>query len=258
MIARRTMLVWNAILLVLLSACGGAAARPVPSNPSTDWEPEAPVSSLTEGEYQTIRVPSSPGVAPSDVFDQISIGGRGGPDGGAHSCPCISVLGNQVELSEFSAYDELRLVAYHYEGSDRYVYLGDWMVTVDSSGYLLLQTSGLSLSKVEFFALDPYSGKQIGPDSISLIPITSSSSSSSTARISSEVVEVNLRRSPGYVNKNDNSDVVVKIPSGQTVEIIGGPSSADGLTWWNIYWMGNSGWAADHTGSGRTILVFDD
>lgn len=257
MIVRRTMLVWNAILLVLLSACGGAATQPVPSNPSIDWEPEAPVSSLPEREYQTIKIPSYPGVTPSDVFDQIMIGGRGGPGGIAQGCPCISVHGNQVELAEFSAYDELRLVAYRYEGSDQYVYLDDWIVTVDSSGHLLLQTSGLSLSDVEFFALDPYSGKQIGPNSKSLIPVRLSSSSS-TAHISNEVVEVNLRRSPGYVNKNDNSDVIVKISSGQTVEIIGGPSSADGLTWWNIYWLGNSGWVADHTGSGRKILVFDD
>lgn len=76
------------------------------------------------------------------------------------------------------------------------------------------------------------------------------------AQISSEVEEVNLRRSPGYITKTD-SDVIVKIPQGSKVQIISGPEYADDLAWWYISWNGYEGWVADHTGSGRTILIFD-
>jgi hypothetical protein len=76
------------------------------------------------------------------------------------------------------------------------------------------------------------------------------------AEISDEIFEVNLRKSPGYKNKNDNIDVVVKIPTGEIVEITGESKSADGLTWWYVIWNGYEGWIADHTGSGKTILVF--
>jgi len=74
--------------------------------------------------------------------------------------------------------------------------------------------------------------------------------------ISDEIFEVYLRKSPGYKNKNANIDVVVKIPTGEIVEITGESKSADGLTWWYVIWNGYEGWIADHTGSGKTILVF--
>ena len=84
----------------------------------------------------------------------------------------------------------------------------------------------------------------------------SSVNSASFARITGEVVEVNLRQSPGYVNKNDYLDVVAKIPAGALVEIIGGPQPQDGLNWWYVSWNGYAGWLADHTSSGREILDF--
>jgi hypothetical protein len=77
------------------------------------------------------------------------------------------------------------------------------------------------------------------------------------AKISSQVVEVNLRATPGYLGKNDLTDVLVKIPSGELVEIIGGSEDKDSLTWWKITWNGYIGWIADHTASGRVIMDFD-
>jgi len=77
------------------------------------------------------------------------------------------------------------------------------------------------------------------------------------ARISSVVVEVNLRRSPGYVNKDDSTDVIIKIPSGGLVEVIKGPQSMDDLQWWYVSWNGYEGWIADHTGKGRIIMEFN-
>lgn len=76
------------------------------------------------------------------------------------------------------------------------------------------------------------------------------------AEISDEIFEVNLRKSPGYKNKDDNIDVVVKIQTGAIVELTGESKYADGLTWWYVIWNGYEGWIADHTGSGKTILVF--
>lgn len=77
------------------------------------------------------------------------------------------------------------------------------------------------------------------------------------AKISREVGEVNLRHSPGYVNKNDQDDVLVKIPTGATVKLLEGPQKADGLNWWYVEWNGYKGWIAERSGSGRTILIFN-
>lgn len=77
------------------------------------------------------------------------------------------------------------------------------------------------------------------------------------AIISDQIMEVNLRATPGYLGKNDNVDVLVKIPSGERVEIISGPKEKDGLSWWKITWEGYTGWIADHTASGREIIDFN-
>jgi len=85
----------------------------------------------------------------------------------------------------------------------------------------------------------------------------STSSADQYAKISREVGEVNLRRSPGYVNKNDQDDVIVKIPTGATVKLLEGPKKADGLNWWYVEWSGYKGWIAEKSGSGRTIMIFN-
>lgn len=76
------------------------------------------------------------------------------------------------------------------------------------------------------------------------------------ATISHEIQMVSLRRTPGYVNKND-TDVIVEIPEGERVRIISGPSKADGLNWWRVEWNGYEGWMAEKTASGKKILIFD-
>ena len=80
-------------------------------------------------------------------------------------------------------------------------------------------------------------------------------SDTKNARISCvNIEEVNLRVSPGYINKTDN-DSIVHVPCGEDVTIINGPSQADGLDWWYVRWNGYQGWMADHTGSGTQILI---
>lgn len=81
--------------------------------------------------------------------------------------------------------------------------------------------------------------------------------SANYAIISSEVYFANLRRSPGYVDKDDKQDSIVEIPRGSKVTILDGPKKADGLSWWHIQWNGYKGWVAESTGSGKTILIFD-
>lgn len=68
---------------------------------------------------------------------------------------------------------------------------------------------------------------------------------------------VNLRRTPGYVNKSDAADSIYEIPCGEYVELLGDTEYVDGLTWWKVEWNGHTGWVADHTASGKTILIFD-
>jgi hypothetical protein len=89
----------------------------------------------------------------------------------------------------------------------------------------------------------------------------SSSASQSTeyAQIScaEKIYKVNLRRTPGYINKDDSVDSIYEVPCGESVELLGDTEYVDGLNWWKVSWNGYTGWIADHTGSGRTILIFN-
>lgn len=78
-----------------------------------------------------------------------------------------------------------------------------------------------------------------------------------TAFIScSEISMVSLRKTPGYLSKNDNEDVIIAVQCGQNVELMGPTRNVDGLRWWAVGWNGYYGWMADHTSSGKLILVF--
>jgi TolB protein len=87
-------------------------------------------------------------------------------------------------------------------------------------------------------------------------PTPALESNVTVAQITYQVAEVNLRATPGYINKDDLTDVIVKVPAGAMINIIGGPVQQDGLTWWNVSWNGYTGWIADHTGSGLVIISF--
>jgi len=71
------------------------------------------------------------------------------------------------------------------------------------------------------------------------------------------LTQASLRRSPGYINKDDSTDIIYKVDCGQTVMILGATQKADDLIWWKVYWNGYTGWMADHTGKGRIILIFN-
>lgn len=154
------------LLLVFLSSCGSAAPPPSSSRGNSTS------NSSPERNYESIRIPNSKGVAPNEIFEQIMVGGRGGNEGGAIECPCISTDGSQLELYGFAGNQRLRLVAYYSEDGLNYEYLDDWLVTTDSLGELTVKTSGLELSwRIAFFAFDPNSGRKIGPASQDAIPI---------------------------------------------------------------------------------------
>jgi hypothetical protein len=67
-----------------------------------------------------------------------------------------------------------------------------------------------------------------------------------------------MRKTPGYQDKNSKKDVVVEVPTGSRVKVLGGPDVADGLNWWYAEWMSYKGWIAEKTSSGKTVLIFDD
>ncbi len=73
-----------------------------------------------------------------------------------------------------------------------------------------------------------------------------------------EISNVNLRKSPGYANKNDNKDVIVEIPCGESLKLQLETRFTDELTWWKVNWKSYEGWVSDHTGSGKTILTFTE
>jgi hypothetical protein len=70
--------------------------------------------------------------------------------------------------------------------------------------------------------------------------------------------QVNIRAAPGYLSK-PGGDIIGQVPPGGAVEVIGGHTAADGLTWWYIRYAtpdGASidGWIAEATASGVQIL----
>jgi hypothetical protein len=70
--------------------------------------------------------------------------------------------------------------------------------------------------------------------------------------------QVNIRAEAGYLSK-PTGDVIGQVPPGGRVEIIGGRTFADGLTWWYIQYVAPDGvtiegWIAEATASGVQIL----
>jgi hypothetical protein len=70
--------------------------------------------------------------------------------------------------------------------------------------------------------------------------------------------QVNIRALPGYLSKSPG-DIIGQVPPGGAIEVIGGRSSADGLTWWYIRYTAPDGgtidgWIAEATASGVQIL----
>lgn len=69
--------------------------------------------------------------------------------------------------------------------------------------------------------------------------------------------DVNLRRSPGHLNKPAN-DVLLALPAGALATVAAGPTAADGLTWWQLRGAlaGNTfdGWAAETAPGGAVLL----
>jgi Bacterial SH3 domain len=53
--------------------------------------------------------------------------------------------------------------------------------------------------------------------------------------------ELNMRSSP---SKADNKNIVTKIPEGTIVEIVGGPTTAEGMEWWQVKYKDKTGWAS--------------
>jgi hypothetical protein len=265
-IGKITFLLSQILLLLFITACSGSGNRqnssPTFQNQQPQSNPGGGSSSGVEPVRERITVPSSPRLAPSDIFDQVVFEGTGGGEGGMN-CPCLEVYGSTIYLNGFSPNQSIKLVAYdeyeQYYGN----YYADWLIKVDSSGSLEITIDGLKRNMV-FFAFDQNSGKQLAPRNRIVFPFSrqpsspsSPSSSSSFARISGEVAEVNMRSSPGYTNKDDSRDVIAKIPSGATVEILDGPYTVDGLNWWHVSWSGKKGYIAEKTGSGRTIMIFN-
>ena len=70
---------------------------------------------------------------------------------------------------------------------------------------------------------------------------------------------INLRRTPGYVNKTAD-DVVVEAPLAAGLVIMAGPQQADDLTWWQVRYTDSSGqraegWAAEAASKGKELLL---
>lgn len=141
-------------------------------------------------------------------------------------------------------------------------------LTIAGLGVLLLSTG------VDRFDLSSLQGNENGWSPPAIIPtptvdaeragelVASSSGNGQygTGAILRNVTGTNvrIRQTPGNLSKPEG-DIVAGIPANGRVEVIGGPATADGLTWWLVrYTTGNGevieGWSAEVTASGLRIL----
>jgi hypothetical protein len=65
---------------------------------------------------------------------------------------------------------------------------------------------------------------------------------------------VRVRKSAGYVTKNDAQDTIHYLKTGDKAAVKAGPTMKDGLCWWKIEHEGVEGWTADHSRTGRLLL----
>ncbi|MEM7132554.1 MAG: M23 family metallopeptidase [Chloroflexota bacterium] len=69
---------------------------------------------------------------------------------------------------------------------------------------------------------------------------------------------LNVRKTPGYVSK-PGTDVIAQIVLGTEMTLLSGPTEVDGLTWWSIQGVAESGtlikgWVADTDPTGMVLL----
>ncbi len=93
------------------------------------------------------------------------------------------------------------------------------------------------------------------PNKATNVPVIAVPSSKVTISCAEDITQASLRESPGYSNKDDTKDILYKVDCGETLQLLGESQPADGLTWWKVSWNSYTGWMADHTASGRTILL---
>ena len=65
---------------------------------------------------------------------------------------------------------------------------------------------------------------------------------------------VRVRKSAGYVNKNDTQDTIHYLRTGDKATVKDGPTEKDGLCWWKIEHEGVEGWTADYSQEGELLL----
>jgi hypothetical protein len=69
---------------------------------------------------------------------------------------------------------------------------------------------------------------------------------------------INLRRTPGYVNK-PASDILTQVPPRASTPVVGGPAGANNLTWWQVRYSAPAGpidgWMAQNAPGGELFLA---
>lgn len=94
-------------------------------------------------------------------------------------------------------------------------------------------------------------------DSTGTTPVTSNALEAGDLVIAAS--SVRARRTAGYANKAD-SDVLGEFPTRATLNLISGPQSVDGLSWWRVGGILSTGreavaWAAETAPNGATLIT---
>jgi len=176
-----------------------------------------------------------------------------------NSIEISGILGRQYQDSKFVVPTQSQYIELPYRNGILFfittigpsVYLGSQLDEILKT--LTLNESGLSSAATEAPVITE---APIATEAPAATEAPVNASQPTQAQISNEIYFAALRKTPGYSNKNNDIDLLANVPAGATVQILGGPEQADGLNWWNVSWNGITGWMADHTGSGKTIMIF--
>lgn len=249
-------------LLVACSSQSTGQYAPADGIRNTSPQSSSPSSSgssaPSHGQSLQVQLPSRPEVAPSDVFDQVTLLGTGGPEGRSECTetqkPWMDIGSRSFSLCNFQSNQKIRILFYREISYQNYEYLAKEDAIVGADGALELKYSLSGGSDIEIVVTDRTNNIIVSSNALAsntvLFPCNSNVNSrlrkGGSARVTiTNGIPVRLRAEPLV----HSSNVITQISEGTSMEILDGPACNGGWVWWGVEVSGEFGWMAEGDGN---------
>ncbi|MFN8414407.1 MAG: SH3 domain-containing protein [Anaerolineales bacterium] len=253
------------ITLAWLSACGVPAPNPDTSGGMVaPVEPVNPIVTYppipTSNNSNEIFIPSGKQTAPDGVLEQLSwfVGGGGLTERDCNQCD-VYTHDNVITAYGFDPSQNLTLIFYRRVGGSNSCGFGVGefvtiaQIQVDANGSITLPLSGATDDNLYVnTVIDADTGHVIVPGSTKLEtkcildePTCPGAppqrvQTGSSAYVCTQQDRLTVRSKPQL-----GSHEILKLETGSSFNVIGGPKCADQFTWWKIDVNGTTGWVAE-------------